>query len=90
MHCERLIAVVVVLVPIAVGAPPVFVLVPPPMLLAPAALSRFVQFTTLVLGLSAAASMSLDGFMQFMLGMSDAALTAVNVFAVKARHRREK
>jgi len=81
---------VVVLVPITLGAPPMFVLVPPPMLLAPATLSRFVQFMTLVLGLRAVASMPLDSFMQFMLGMSDAALTTVDVLAVKARYRREK
>lgn len=77
--------VVVVLVPIAVGAPAVLVFIPPAMLLTPATLSGFMQFATLVICLFAVASMFLDGLVEFMLGVSDATLAAVDVLSMKAR-----
>lgn len=80
----------VVLVPVAFGAPPVLVFIPPAMALPPATFACLVQFTTLVLGLPAVASMSLDGLVEFMLRMSDSALAAVYVFRMKARHRGEE
>ena len=67
----------VVLVPVAFGAPAVLVFIPPAMLLAPATLARCVQFATLVVGLPAVASMSLDGLVECMLGVNDSALAAV-------------
>jgi hypothetical protein len=82
--------VVVVLVPIVFGAPAVLVFVPPAMLLTPATLSGFVQFTTLVIGLPAVATMSLDGLVEIVLGVSDSTLTAVDVFRVKPWHSSEK
>jgi len=82
--------VVVVLVPIVFGAPAVLVFVPPAMLLPPATLSGFVQFTTLVIGLPAMATVSLDGLVEFMLGVSYSTLTAVDVFCVKPWHSGEK
>jgi hypothetical protein len=83
----RLVTVVVVVVPVAFGAPAVFVLIPPAVPLAPAAFSRVAQFTALVICLPAVATMSLDGLVEFMLGVRDPALAAVNVFCVKSRHR---
>jgi hypothetical protein len=80
----------VVLVPIPVRAPAVFVFVPPPMLFAPATLARLVQFATLMIGLRAMASVTLNGLVQFMLGVRDAALAAVHIFCVQARHNAEK
>jgi hypothetical protein len=77
---------VVVFVPIAVGAPAVLVFIPPAMLLTPATLSGFMQFPTLVICLFAVASMFLDGLVEFMLGVSDATLAAVDVLSMKARH----
>jgi hypothetical protein len=77
---------VVVLVPIAVRVPAVFVFIPPPVALTPAPLPSLVQFTALVVCLSAVASMFLDGLVEFMIGMSDPALTPVVVFGVKSRH----
>ena len=74
----------VALVPIAVGVPAVVVFIPPAMLLAPAALSRIVQFTPLLICLLAVASMFLDCLVEFMLGVSDPALTPVDVFGVKS------
>jgi hypothetical protein len=78
-----LVAVVIVLVPVALGVPAVFMFVPPPVTFAPATLARGVQFTALVIGLGAVTSMSLDGLVKIMLGMSDPALAAVVVFGMK-------
>jgi len=74
---------VVVLVPIALGAPAVFMFVPPSVTFAPATLAGFVQFTTLVVCLSAVTPVFFDGFVQFVFRMSDSALTAIVVFGVK-------
>jgi hypothetical protein len=78
--------VVVVLVPIAVRVPAVVVFIPPPMPLTPATLPRTVQFTTLVICLFAVASVSVNCFVEFMLRVSNSALTSVLVFCLKARH----
>jgi hypothetical protein len=81
---------VVVLVPVAVNAPAVLVFIPPAMLFTPATLASGMQFATLVICLAAAAPMSLDGVVEFMLGVSDSALAAVNVLCVKPRRRGEE
>ncbi len=73
----------IVLVPIAVFVPAVLVFIPPLMPLAPATLPRLVQFTTLVICLFAVASVFLDCFVEFMLGVSDSALTMVLVLCLK-------
>jgi hypothetical protein len=73
------VAVVVVLVPVAFGAPAVLVFIPPAMLLTPATLAHFVQFPPFVFGLRATASMSFNGLVQFMLGVFDSALAAVEI-----------
>jgi hypothetical protein len=78
--------VVIVLVPIAVFVPAVLVFIPRLMPLAPASLPRLVLFSTLVICLFAVVSMFLDCFVEFMLGVSDSALTAVLVFRLKPRH----
>lgn len=74
----------IALVPIVVGVPAVVVFIPPAMLLAPATLSRFVQFTALAICLLAVASMFLDCLVEFMLRVGDPALTPVDVFGVKS------
>ena len=79
---RMLLTVVVMLVPIAFGAPAVFVLIPPAVLLAPATFSRIAQFTALVICLPAVATMPLDGLVEFMLGVGDPALAAVDLFRV--------
>jgi hypothetical protein len=84
------VLVVVVLVPVAVGVPAVFVFIPPAVALPPATLTHCVQFTAFVIGLSAVASVPPDGLVEFMVGVSDATLTAVDVLSVKRRHRCEK
>lgn len=75
--------VVIVFVPVAVGVPAVLVLVPPAMLFAPATLADCVQFVALVIGLTAVASMALDGAMEFMFLVDDAALAAVDFVGVQ-------
>ncbi len=79
--------VVIVLVPIAVFVPAVLVFIPPLMPLAPATLPRLVQFTTFVICLFAVAPVFLDCFVEFMLGVSDPALTSVLIFGLRSRHR---
>jgi hypothetical protein len=82
--------VVVVFVPITFFVPAVLVFVPPLMPLTPTTLPRIVQFTTLVICLSAVASVPFNCFVEFMFCVSDSALTSVEVFCLKARHRSEK
>jgi hypothetical protein len=78
--------VVVVIVPIVFRAPAVLVFIPPPMPLAPTTLPRLVQFTTLVIRLRAASSVSLDCLVESMIRVSDSALTLVDAFCLNARH----
>ena len=82
--------IVVVLVPVAIRVPTVFVFVPPPVILAPATLACFTQFMALVLCLLAVPSMSLDGLVKFMIGVSDAPLAALIVFGMKSWNGGEK
>jgi hypothetical protein len=76
---------VIVLIPIAFLVPAVLVFLPPLMPLTPATLPRIMQFTTLVICLSAMASVSLDCLVEFVVCMSDPALTSVEGFCLKAR-----
>ena len=78
--------VVVVLIPIVFLAPAVLVFIPPLMPFAPATLPRRVQFTTLVICLSAVASVFFDCLVEFMFCVSDSTLTSVEGFSLKARH----
>jgi predicted DNA-binding transcriptional regulator AlpA len=84
------VAVVIVLVPVALGVPAVFMLIPPPVTFTPATFPGLVQFTTLMVCLGAVASMFLDGLVEFMLRMNDSALTPVLVFGVEWRYSGEK
>jgi hypothetical protein len=64
----------VAIVPVVLLVPTMFILAPPAMMLTPAALARFVEFVTLVLGPPAVASVALDGLMQLMVGVCDPSL----------------
>ena len=70
-------AVVVVIIPVAVGAPPVPMFVPPAMIDAPAPLARLVQLMAPMLGLPALVAMMLDRFMQFVICPRHAPLTII-------------
>jgi hypothetical protein len=75
------VAIVVVVIPIAIGMPTVFVFVPPAMSAAPAILARFVQFMPGLISLFAFASMMLDGFMKMMIGPGNTTLAVVVIGA---------
>jgi hypothetical protein len=77
---------VIVLIPIVFLVPAALVFLPPLMPLTPATLPRIMQFTTLVICLSAVASVSLDCLVEFVVCVSDSALTFIEVFCLKARH----
>ena len=72
-----IVTVVIVVVPVAVGAPPMTVFVPPTMTAAPAIFARFVQLLASVIGLPAVAAMMLDSFVEFVIRFRDTALAIV-------------
>jgi hypothetical protein len=71
------IAIMVVIIPVAVGAPPVLMFVPPTMVAGPAALARLVQLGAPMIGLPAVVAMMLDCLMQLMIGFPHAPLTVI-------------
>jgi zinc transporter ZupT len=71
------IAIVVVVIPIAVGAPTMTVFVPPTMTVIPAILAGLAQLGASVFGLLAFASMVLDRLMKAMVGFGNASLAIV-------------
>jgi len=75
---------VIVLVPIVFLVPAALVFLPPLMPLTPAMLPRTMQFTTLVICLSAVASVFFDCLVEFMFCVSDSALTFVEVFCLNS------
>jgi hypothetical protein len=74
---------VVVLVPVALGAPAALVFIPPAVPFGPAVLAGFVQFAALVTCLVTVASVFFDGLVEFMVGVGDPALASVDVFGMK-------
>ena len=80
----------VVLVPVALGAPAMLVFIPPLVAFTPATLPRLVQFAAFMLGLTTVASMFLDGLVEFVFGVDDSTLAAVDVLGMKPRRHREK
>ena len=73
-----IVLIVVVIIPVAVGAPTVTVFIPPAMVAGVAILAGFVQLTTSVVSLAALASMMLNGFMKTMIGPGNAFLASVS------------
>ena len=61
-------------VPIAFVVPTMLVFIPPTMMFAPALFACFTQLAAFVIGLTAAASMMFDRFVQIVFGMPDPAL----------------
>ena len=78
--------IVIAVIPVALGVPAVFVLVPPAVMLTPAAFADFMQLAALMIGLSAIAAVVLNGFVQIVLRMLDAAMALFFTFGVRARH----
>jgi hypothetical protein len=71
------VAVVIVVIPIAIGVPTVAVFVPPAMAFSPAALTRFAQFMARVIRLPAVPAVVLDGFVQSMVRFEDTSLATI-------------
>jgi hypothetical protein len=61
-HSHELVAIVIVVIPIAVGMPAVAVFVPPTMSLIPAVFTRFMQIVTRAIGLPAFPAVMLHRF----------------------------
>ena len=72
-------AVVVVIIPIAIGVPAVAIFIPPTVPPAPAVFPCFMQVVARMICLPAVPAVVLDGFVQFVVGLSDAPL-AIAIF----------
>jgi hypothetical protein len=75
------VAVMIVVIPIALGMPAMCVFIPPSTIGVPAALPRFVQFMTPAFGLLAPVAMMLNGFVQPVVRARNAALAIVAIGA---------
>jgi hypothetical protein len=84
-HPHELVAIVVVVIPIAIGVPAVAVFVPPTMPLIPAAFPRLAQFVSRAIGLLAVPTVMLHGFVNFVICPGDATLTAGVVIGAGTR-----
>lgn len=73
------VAIVVVVIPIAIRMPATFVFIPPSMTGAPAALPRFVQLVARAIGLPTLVAVVLDGFVQLVIGVRNASLAIVAI-----------
>src|SRR5258708_16090406 len=74
---NAILAIVVAVVPVVLGAPPMFVFIPPAVRVAPAIFARFVQFMTRMIRLFAFTAVMLDRFMELMIRLGDTPLASV-------------
>jgi hypothetical protein len=72
-----LVAVVIVVVPVAIRTPTVPVFIPPTMAVFPTPGARFRQFMAILRGLRAVPTMMLCGFVEFVVRMDNALLTVI-------------
>jgi hypothetical protein len=80
-----ILAVVIVIIPVALGAPTMLVFIPPTMIVAPAVVARLAQLASCMVRLLALAPMALDRFMEMMIRLRDSLLATV---AIGAQTRR--
>jgi hypothetical protein len=90
LHMGLLVAIVIAIVPVVFFTPATLVLIPPAMMFAPAPFPCLVQFATLVVGLATVAAVALNGFVQFMIPVRNAALTALHALSLRARPSHEQ
>ncbi len=76
VRTERLV-VVIVIVPVVLGAPLVRIFIPPPLVVVPAKGPRSGQFLSPVFGFGTLGAILFDGFMQIVIGLDGALLTIV-------------
>jgi hypothetical protein len=88
-HLHELVAIVIVVIPIAFRVPAVAVFVPPTMALGPAAFPRFTQFEARTTRLLALPTVMLHGFMKFVVRLGDAALATMVVIRKSTRRSDE-
>jgi hypothetical protein len=74
-----MIAVVIVVVPVAFGVPAVLVFIPPAVVGVPAPLAGLAEFDPSTIGLAALPAMTGGGLVEFVVGAGDAALAIVVV-----------
>jgi len=83
------VAIVVVVIPIAIGMPAVAVFVPPAMPLIPAAFPRFTQLVTSMFRLAAIPAVMFRGFVKLVVRLGDSSLTTMVVLGGCAGCSRE-
>src|SRR5256885_13619292 len=79
----------VVIAPIAIRAPAAFVFIPPAMVGAPAAFARFAQLMALMIGLLTIVAVTLDSFVELVVGLGNA-LVALLFVSAHARRRKDQ
>ena len=89
IHIHELVAIVIVLIPIAFAMPAVAVFVPPAVPLMPAVFPRFMQFMPRTIRWSAVPAVMLHGFVQSVVRLGDAPLATVVAFGGRPRCSRE-
>jgi hypothetical protein len=76
----ELVAVVIVIIPIAIGVPSVAILIPPTMAFVPAAFARLAQFVACMVGLPTIPTVMFGSFVKPVVRFRDAALATVIAF----------
>ena len=74
---SRLVAVVIVIVPVMVIMPAAAVFIPPTVVQVPAAFACFPQFMSSMVRLPAVPTVMLDGFVESMIRLHDSPLTMI-------------
>src|SRR5260370_35064367 len=77
IRIHELVAIMIVVIPIAIGVPAAAVFVPPAVPLVPAAFPLLTQFVPGVVRLSAVPAVILDGFVESVVRLRDAALASI-------------
>jgi hypothetical protein len=72
-----IVSIMIVIIPVALGAPTVAVFIPPAMVAGVAVLAGFVELTASLVGLTAVATMVFNGFMKTMIGPGNALLATI-------------
>lgn len=85
-----MVAIVVMIIPVAVSMPTTIVFVPPLVLVSPTPLARFAQFVAGVFCLFAFPSMMFAGFVQLMVGFRQASLASAFIGAKRRWTYEEK
>jgi hypothetical protein len=72
-----ILPVVIVVIPVALGAPTMLVFIPPATIVAPTVVARLAQFASRVICLAAVATVVFNSFVKMMIGLRDSFLATV-------------